>query len=44
MANDNNELQEQQGIQFEDIEPWFDGSGDTGLSARLKLKRNFDKF
>ena len=44
MANDNNEIQEQQGIQFEDIQPWVEGSGDTGLSARLKLKRNFDKI
>jgi hypothetical protein len=44
MANDNNETQEQQGIQFEDIQPWYDNSGDTGLSARLKLKRNFDKI
>lgn len=44
MANDNNEIQEQQGIQFEDIQPWYDNSGDTGLSARLKLKRNFDKI
>ena len=32
------------GIQFEDIVPWVNGSGDTGLSARLKLKRNFDKI
>ena len=44
MANDNNEIQEQQGIQFEDIQPWYNNSGDTGLSARLKLKRNFDKI
>jgi hypothetical protein len=32
------------GIQFEDIAPWVDDHGDTGLSARLKLKRNFDKI
>ncbi len=32
------------GIQFEDIVPWVDAHGDTGLSARLKLKRNFDKI
>lgn len=32
------------GIQFEDIVPWVDDHGDTGLSARLKLKRNFDKI
>lgn len=32
------------GIQFEDIAPWIDDSGDTGLSARLKLKRNFEKI
>ena len=31
-------------IQFEDILPWNDGAGDTGLSARLKLKRNFEKI
>lgn len=32
------------GIRFEDIVPWVDDHGDTGLSARLKLKRNFDKI
>ena len=32
------------GIQFEDIVPWVVDHGDTGLSARLKLKRNFDKI
>ena len=32
------------GIQFEDIVPWVDDHGDTGLSARLKLKQNFDKI
>lgn len=31
-------------IIFEDIDPWVNGSGDTGLSARLKLKRNFEKI
>lgn len=33
-------------IQFEDIEPWssVSSTGDTGLSSRLKLKRNFDKI
>ena len=31
-------------IQFEDISPWTSSEGDTGLSARLKLKRNFDKI
>lgn len=32
-------------IQFEDIEPWIDeNQGDTGLTARQKLKRNFDKI
>lgn len=46
MAEENTIQEEQQptGIQFEDIVPWIDGSGDTGLSARLKLKRNFDKI
>ena len=46
MAEENTLQEEQQptGIQFEDIVPWIDGSGDTGLSARLKLKRNFDKI
>lgn len=32
------------GIQFEDIVPWVGDHGDTGLSVRLKLKRNFDKI
>lgn len=32
------------GIQFEHIEPYIDGSGDTGRSSRLKLQRNFDKI
>ena len=32
------------GIQFEDIVPWENETGDTGLTARLKLKRNFDKI
>lgn len=31
-------------INFEDILPWGTTGGDTGLSARLKLKRNFDKI
>lgn len=38
-------------LQFEDIEPWQPAatpegspSGDTGLSSRLKLKRNFDRI
>lgn len=31
-------------IQFEDILPWGTTGGDTGLSSRLKLKRNFDKI
>ena len=34
----------QQGIQFEDIVPWGTTGGDTGLSSRLKLKRNFAKI
>lgn len=32
------------GLNFEDILPWGVVGGDTGLSARLKLKRNFDKI
>jgi hypothetical protein len=32
------------GIQFEEILPWGTTGGDTGLTARLKLKRNFDKI
>ena len=32
------------GIQFEDILPWGSEGGDTGLSSRLKLKRNFEKI
>lgn len=32
------------GIQFEHIEPYIDGSGDTGRSSRLKLQRNFEKI
>lgn len=31
-------------LEFEDIEPWGSVGGDTGLSARLKLKRNFEKI
>lgn len=30
-------------MQFEDITPWAATGGDTGLSARLKLKRNFER-
>lgn len=46
MADENQQIQEhpQTGLRFEDIVPWEQGSGDTGLSARLKLKRNFDKI
>ena len=29
------------GIQIEDIIPWADGEGDTGLTARQKIARNF---
>lgn len=32
------------GIQFEHIEPYIDGNGDTGRSSRLKLQRNFEKI
>ena len=31
-------------IFFENIEPWVNGSGDTGLTSRLKLQRNFEKI
>lgn len=31
-------------IQFEHIDPWVDGQGDTGLTARQKLRRNFEKI
>ena len=52
MADENTEIQEQtqeatpqqQSIQFEDILPWGTTGGDTGLSSRLKLKRNFEKI
>lgn len=52
MAEENTEIQEQQeeersvlsDIQFEDIYPYGSDDGDTGLSARLKLKRNFEKI
>ena len=53
MADENTEIQEQEtqettpqqlSIQFEDILPWGTTGGDTGLSSRLKLKRNFDKI
>ena len=53
MADENTEIQEQEtqettpqqlSIQFEDILPWGTTGGDTGLSSRLKLKRNFEKI
>lgn len=31
-------------IQFEHIDPWVNGQGDTGLTARQKLRRNFEKI
>ena len=31
-------------IQFEHIDPWVDGQGDTGLTSRQKLRRNFEKI
>ena len=31
-------------ITFEQIDPWVDGQGDTGLTARQKLRRNFEKI
>lgn len=31
-------------IEFEHIDPWVDGQGDTGYSSRLKLRRNFEKI
>lgn len=31
-------------INFEHIDPWVDGQGDTGLTARQKLRRNFEKI
>ena len=31
-------------FQFENIIPWGQTGGDTGLSSRLKLQRNFDKI
>lgn len=30
-------------INFEDIQPFVEGQGDTGQTARAKIKRNFDK-
>lgn len=36
--------QQELGIQFEDILPWGSEGGDTGLTSRLKLKRNFEKI
>lgn len=47
MAEEVTEIKvETQKIEFEHIEPWIEstGEGDTGLSARLKLKRNFEKI
>lgn len=46
MADETNTptTQEVISIIFEDILPWTSQGGDTGLSARLKLKRNFDKI
>jgi len=45
------ESQNTSSLQFENIEPWQPAatpegspSGDTGLSSRLKLKRNFDRI
>jgi len=43
----NNQLQQnglEQEIEFEDIEAWTGDRGDNGLTARMKLKRNFDKI
>ena len=31
-------------INFEHIDPWVDGQGDTGLTSRQKLRRNFEKI
>lgn len=31
-------------IEFEHIDPWVDGQGDTGYSSRLKIRRNFEKI
>ena len=55
MADETTDIQEQQSeetittqeaiaIFFEDILPWTLQGGDTGLSSRLKLKRNFEKI
>ena len=53
MAEENTWIQQEQtlentasqsGITFEDILPWGADGGDTGLSSRLKLKRNFEKI
>ena len=52
MADENTNIQqpgeevtpESLGVTFEDILPWGSEGGDTGLSARLKLKRNFEKI
>ena len=55
MADETTDIQEEQSeetvttqeaitIFFEDILPWTLQGGDTGLTSRLKLKRNFDKI
>lgn len=31
-------------INFEHIDPWVNGQGDTGLTSRQKLRRNFEKI
>lgn len=31
-------------INFEHIDPWVDGQGDTGLTSRQKLRSNFEKI
>lgn len=42
MAEEN--TTQQSGLQFEEITPWGTTGGDTGLSSRLKIKRNFDRI
>lgn len=42
MAEQNENIQNE--LEFEDILPFDTTGGDTGLSARLKLKRNFDRI
>lgn len=44
MADNNNQEEYNLGLQFEDIVPWGVTGGDTGLSSRLKIKRNFEKI